>query len=94
MNSARGSKRRHQRRVCRHCNELLSYSAYRSHRALYYVESDQRWLGVCSDNDTGPPADSAIVSDDTITDYSTESMASPDHSDTGNVRYIMLTGQA
>ena len=37
-------KGRHQRKVCGHCNELLSYSAYRSHRSRYYIESEQRWI--------------------------------------------------
>lgn len=38
-------KSRHQRKVCEHCNELLSYSAYRSHKALYFNETEQRWIG-------------------------------------------------
>ena len=38
------SSGRHLRRLCGHCNEELSYSAYRSHKALYYVESEGRWL--------------------------------------------------
>ena len=34
---------RHRRKLCGHCNEMLSYSAYRSHRDLYYDESKQKW---------------------------------------------------
>ena len=37
-------KGRHQRKVCGHCNELLSYSAYRSHRSRYFIECEQRWI--------------------------------------------------
>ena len=42
--SASDSSGRHLRRLCGHCNEELSYSAYRSHRALYYLESERRWI--------------------------------------------------
>ena len=87
MDLTKGTKSRHQRRVCGHCNDLLSYSAYHSHRALYYVESEQRWLGACSDNDNfclgGSLTDSANVSDNAMMDCNTDSIASPDHS--GNV---------
>ena len=74
-------KSRYQRRVCGHCNELLSYSAYRSHKALYYVESEQRWQRGCSTNDGLLPADAADISDDDhdIMDCSTESTACLDH---------------
>ena len=34
---------RHRRKLCEHCNELLSYSAYNSHKALYYNESTGEW---------------------------------------------------
>ena len=35
---------RHRRR-CLHCNQMLSYSAYRSHSwSLYYIESEERWI--------------------------------------------------
>lgn len=34
---------RHRRKLCGHCNELLSYSAYNSHKALYYNESTREW---------------------------------------------------
>lgn len=44
MASSKNANGRHLRRQCGHCNEELSYSAYRSHRALYYVESEERWL--------------------------------------------------
>lgn len=35
---------RHKRKFCPHCNEVLSYSCYRSHKALYYSDSEQQWL--------------------------------------------------
>lgn len=35
---------RHLRKKCLHCNQFLSYSAYQSHKSLYYIESEQRWL--------------------------------------------------
>lgn len=38
------SSSRHRRRHCPHCNEYLSYSAYRSHKSLYYITSEQRWV--------------------------------------------------
>lgn len=34
--TASGSRSRHFRQLCVNCNEELSYSAYTSHRALYY----------------------------------------------------------
>ena len=43
---------------CGHCNEELPYSAYRSHRALYYVESEGRWL---SQTKTWKTAINAVV---------------------------------
>lgn len=39
-----GSSGRHLRRLCAHCNQELFYSAYRSHRALYYLESERVWI--------------------------------------------------
>ncbi len=42
---------RHLRRLCGHCNEELSYSAYRSHKALYYLESEGRWLSQTDKDD-------------------------------------------
>ena len=45
---------RHRRRLCGHCNELLSYSAYRSHRALYYIEPEDRWQVCGEENVTCP----------------------------------------
>ena len=47
-----GSSSRHRRRLCGHCNEELSYSAYRSHRALYYSETDDRWLSTSTHTDS------------------------------------------
>lgn len=41
---------RHLRKLCGHCNEVLSYSAYRSHRALYYSKAEQRWLDCIGDD--------------------------------------------
>ena len=61
--------------MCGHCNELLSYSAYRSHKALYYVEAEQRWLGArCDDSSTrrSPLADATESSNDDAMDYNTE----------------------
>jgi len=34
---------RHRRKKCGHCNELLSYSAYRSHKTLFYNEAKGEW---------------------------------------------------
>lgn len=60
--NASSTSGRHRRRLCGHCNEELSYSAYRSHRALYYVESEGRW--VVQDHQA-EAADGAIVVEDT-----------------------------
>lgn len=72
--SSNALKSRHQRKVCGHCNELLSYSAYRSHEALYYVEAKQRWLGArCDDSSTRRPlTDATESSNDDAMDYNTE----------------------
>lgn len=35
---------RHRRKLCGHCNEMLSYSAYRSHKDLYYDQTAQSWI--------------------------------------------------
>ena len=35
---------RHRRQLCEHCGESLSYSAYLSHRRLYYNSLEDRWL--------------------------------------------------
>ena len=53
LKMAISSSGRHLRRLCGHCNEELSYSAYRSHKALYYVESEERWLTPHCDKDSG-----------------------------------------
>lgn len=61
--------------MCGHCNELLSYSVYRSHKALHYVESEQRWLGArCDDSSTrrSPLTDATESSNDDAMDYNTE----------------------
>ena len=44
LNSVAQSGGRHLRRRCGHCDEELSYSAYRSHRSLFYIDSERRWL--------------------------------------------------
>ena len=36
-------KNRHRRKRCGHCNEVLSYSAYLSHKALFYNEVTGKW---------------------------------------------------
>ena len=51
-----GHSSRHLRKLCGHCNEELSYSAFRSHKALYYVESEQRWLSTTEDQSLRPVA--------------------------------------
>ena len=35
---------RHQKKVCGHCSEYLSYSAYQFHKAKFYIETEQRWV--------------------------------------------------
>ena len=35
---------RHRRRKCGHCDQELSYTAYRSHKSLYYDESTGSWI--------------------------------------------------
>lgn len=35
---------RHRRKLCEHCGENLSYSAYLSHRRLHYNSADDKWL--------------------------------------------------
>ena len=37
-------KNRHLRKVCGHCGESLSYSAYLSHRRLYYDTAKEVWM--------------------------------------------------
>ena len=49
--SSSNASGRHLRRLSGHCNQELSYSAYRSHKALYYVESEERWLSQVTDCD-------------------------------------------
>ena len=61
-------KGRHQRKVCGHCNELLSYSAYRSHRSRYYVESEQRWIN--SQSSMGDSESCGEIIDDPSMDFS------------------------
>jgi len=36
-------KARHRCRRCGHCNEVLSYTAYRTHKLLYYNEAENAW---------------------------------------------------
>ena len=47
------SKSRHQRKLCGHCDELLSYSAYRTHRTLYFNQSEQQWIREAENRDPG-----------------------------------------
>ena len=35
---------RHLKKLCEHCNQMLSYTAYRSHKIRYYNESTKAWL--------------------------------------------------
>jgi hypothetical protein len=44
MSARSASKRRHQRKLCGHCDKLLSYSAYWTHRSLYFNQSEQQWI--------------------------------------------------
>ena len=63
-------KDRHQRKLCGHCNEFLSYSAYRSHKSRYYIASEQRWIrttsssGLCGTQDRGDPETNVVDVDD------------------------------
>ncbi len=43
MDSSCGRNRR-RRKLCEHCGESLSYSAYLSHRRLYYDSSEDKWV--------------------------------------------------
>ena len=38
------SSDRHQRKKCGHCNEMLSYTAFRSHKIRFYDKSTESWL--------------------------------------------------
>ena len=35
---------RHCRKLCGHCNEMLSYNAFWSHKIRFYNQSTQKWL--------------------------------------------------
>ena len=35
---------RHRRKLCGHCNEMLSYSAFQSHKMRFFDQSTQKWL--------------------------------------------------
>ena len=35
---------RHRRRKCGHCDQELSYTAFRSHKSLYYDKSTKKWI--------------------------------------------------
>ena len=41
--SARNASKSRQRKLCGHCDQLLSYSAYQTHKTLYFNESEQQW---------------------------------------------------
>ena len=47
LHKSRARKRmsdRHRRRKCGHCDQELSYTAFRSHKSLYYDESARKWI--------------------------------------------------
>jgi len=76
---------RHKRRKCGHCNEELSYTAFRSHKSLYYDESTKEWA-VCSklrerledvpemDQTAGSAADVRMDVDTTKVEYQPSSL--------------------
>ena len=43
---------RHLRRKCEHCNQMLSYTAHRSHKIRYYNQSTKTWI---KEKDTDDP---------------------------------------
>lgn len=61
---------RHLRRKCEHCNEMLSHTAYLSHKIRYYNESTKKWLKeryldtedqyIEEGDDTNPPLPSSL----------------------------------
>ena len=57
---------RHRRRQCPHCNEFLSYSAFRSHKSLYYIASEQRWVANQPTPDNEPCV--AVIEDQSADD--------------------------
>lgn len=60
---------RHRRKLCGHCNEMLSYSAYRSHKDLYYDETKQKWntrLGSTDDVDSNVDDETQNVLEDRL----------------------------
>ena len=72
------SKSRHQRKLCGHCDELLSYSAYRTHKTLYFNQSEQQWIRETetrrSDqtSDRGPGCSVADFNSDDYMEFSDE----------------------
>jgi len=34
---------KHKRKRCGHCDEILSYSAYKAHKNLYYDDAERQW---------------------------------------------------
>ena len=38
-----GMRVKHRRKRCGHCDEVLSYSAYRAHKDLYYNKAEGKW---------------------------------------------------
>ena len=60
------TKSRHQRKMCGYCDELLSYSAYRAHRALYFNQSKQQWVREPESQDPGYTGSSEYNDDDSM----------------------------
>lgn len=49
-------KRPRIRKLCGHCNESLSYTAYWSHRARYFNESERKWITTTISDSQDPVA--------------------------------------
>lgn len=55
---------RHRRKLRDHCGESLSYSAYLSHRRLYYNLSEDKWTKVQSMEEAAGPLVATIDTDE------------------------------
>ena len=75
------SKSRHQWKLCGHCDELLSYSAYRMHRTLYLTQSEQQWIREAENHDqaSDPGCRSSDFDNDGYMEFSNG--LSPDEND-------------
>ena len=54
-----GMRGKHRCKCCGHCDEVLSYSAYRAHKGLYYNEAEGKWRrckGCYRNTSTAPTA--------------------------------------